>query len=175
MTVSDFIKTVFLQEYKTVIQHPYVAFSLIFNSIELLGKCLNDDSDFDSGKPGVNFKKAIKELFDSKYHDLHLFDPMRNGFAHTFRPKKNRKIRLKSRSELETLNLNIPNLANTSDGQQILFIEDFYEDFSNACNKIIDKIKSGEIQHPKLHKPFLEFKSYELSVDNGEVVFVLNS
>lgn len=168
MTVSEFINLVFLKQYKDVLMHPYIAFSLIFTGIEFLGKCLDEANEFDFYKKGLpedHFNLALSNFFPPKYSNLDLFKYQRNGFAHLVRPKNGTKIKLGERKNIsdETLRFKIPNLTLTTDEEfRVLFIEDFYEDFSNACQMLLKKIENRELNHPKLHGVFLEIKEYHI-------------
>ncbi len=146
-TISDFIRGTFLGTYRQITQqHHYTAFILIFGGIELLGKCLDDSVEFETYNrfnPSGFFKKGLT-LFGADYQDLNLYKFCRNGFAHSVKPNTGAKIGLAKKPEGST----IRNLAKIRGvDKKVLFIEDFYNDFANACNIVLQKIESGELKH----------------------------
>jgi hypothetical protein len=154
MTPKEFINQVFLAEYAQIVpEHAYISFALIGIGIEFLGACL-DSSPFDqTGLSGNRVRSALQSLFPGKYHSFidELAADLRNGFAHQFRP--GRKLELSRRSEGQSNKWQ--HLGTTSDGRLCLFIEDFYDDFANACRVVINKIDAGQLQHSKLAAVYL--------------------
>ena len=138
MNVEDFIKNVLIKEIGDIkSNHPFLAFNLICSGIEFLGKCLKFDyiNEFDDGNS--YFKKAIKELFPEKYQRLEnvLWDDLRNGMIHILLPKS--KIGLSEKSHDKTNLVSRQNHPYEQNSQHILFIEYFYDDFTEACNKVM--------------------------------------
>jgi hypothetical protein len=163
MKIDEFIEDIFIGEYGQIVKHhKYISFMLIFNSIELLGKCLDDKNEFEYDAPGYYkncFETAIYKLFDKKYHNLRLVLYCRNGFAHMGKPKKYTKIKLSQRNGKKCKHPASIKGSNIS----VLFAEDFYEDFKTACEKIIIKIRNNEFSHKKFKEDFLPVKkNYEL-------------
>lgn len=160
MNVKEFIKKVFLDEYKRLIydyRFHYISFSLIALGIEFLGACL-DEHDFSTTKhSGKRFRNAITELFPLQYQRFNnkgnpydLCNNLRNVFAHQFRPGP--RIGLTHRDEsikYGTRHLQIQG------NQLILVAEDLYEDFESACKEIIRRIDNKLIEHPKVYSSYL--------------------
>jgi hypothetical protein len=158
MNVKQFINQVFLNEYRRLIYDygfHYISFSLIALGIELLGACL-DEHDFGKrNESSRRFRRAIENLFPPEYQrfnsgDYDLCTNLRNGFAHQFRPGS--MVGLTHRDEsrrLGTKHLQIHN------DKLVLVSEDLYEDFVDACKKVVRRIDNGVIPHPKVYSSFL--------------------
>lgn len=159
MNVKEFINQVFLNEYRRLIHDygfHYISFSLVALGIEFLGACI-DKHEFDKKwESRRRFKKAIKELFPPEYHpfinggDYDLYDNLRNGFAHQFRPGP--KVGLTHK--WESVQYGTEHLKKTH-GQLVLVSEDLYKDFEAACKKVIGKIDNRSIEHQKVYNSFL--------------------
>lgn len=151
---KDFIKSVLIDELGIMINnHPYISFITMGIGIEFLGKCLatkrNDWNE--SGHSRTDFENAIKTIPSlQKYepylktHDL--YSSFRCGLAHAISPKL--QISLSSKGELG-------HLIKHSGGQLNLKVEDFYNDFKQACDHIInmtfppkDKMSGDFLQVP---------------------------
>jgi hypothetical protein len=168
MKINEFIQMVLIDQIGEIVRiNDYLAFALIFNSIELLGSCF-DDKDFGYWKTGYYKKRftAALKYFPSEYHKLDLCDFGRNGFAHTFKPDLKSKISLSKRSGHNYLDENgneWPNLSKIQNSKKrILFIEDFYEDFKNVCLEIIKQIGNGTLKHSKFQNDFLPIQKNKL-------------
>jgi hypothetical protein len=145
--------------------YPYFSFALIFTSIELLGKCLDDTVEFEyyhNQKPSKFFDEGLK-LFPSTYQNLGLYKYCRNGFAHGLKPQKDTLITLAERRNLTSNEANAPNLcAIKGSTKKVLFIENFYDDFEKACQIVISKIDNGDLKHPKVTSTYLPITQIEL-------------
>ena len=160
MNVKEFITQVFLNEYKRLIyehEFHYISFSLIALGIEFLGACIDEHDFGQRGRSEKRFRRALTELFPSEYQRFNrrndrydLYDNLRNGFAHQFRPGS--MVGLTHRAE--SAQYGTEHLQ-TDNGQLILISEDLYEDFETACEKVIRRINSHSIEHPKVYSSFL--------------------
>ena len=106
-------------------ERPYHAFPLLAIIIELLGKCLNENQDwqhFEHG--GGDFKKALECDSLKKYInlDFSLYDVLRCGMAHAFMPKERIKLTPDNND-----------LANN-----IIGCKELYEDIITAWNSIVN-------------------------------------
>jgi len=162
ISVSEFIQWTLIDSYKGIAENnSYIGFILISGGIEFLGKCLDDNVEFDYYKTGLtHFDDAIKALFtDTNYRTTAFRDNVRNGFAHALRLKKKSNMGLASR--LRDLNdderkKNPKNFCSVKNSKKkILFIEDYYDDFKIACEEVLRKIKNNELKHPKITQPFI--------------------
>jgi hypothetical protein len=149
LTPKQFIQNVLIEEMKDMVfRHPFLAFSLISQGVEFLGKCLNEEKDWHTQPKNVKDFELGKMLLvniDERYKHVNLRDELRNGFAHSLSPKN--KIAL---SEVKSGN---KHFSLNKDGKIILVIEIFYRDFVEACQKIIRTEFSEE---NKVNKPFLD-------------------
>jgi|ERR1700757_271936 len=155
MYPKDFIQNVLIGEIAVLSEtNPYITFALMAIGIEFLGKCLDtNEHDWNKGKSKVNFEKAINTL-DSlekyrKYlpsNQYGLWDSLRNGFAHSFVPKKQLGLSSKGEAEhvLEYTQNNIRKLN--------LKCEDLYIDFKGACIEVIGMNFASD---NKMMKPLL--------------------
>lgn len=138
MLPKQFIKGVFVDELgKLKDTNPYIAFAIMAIGIEFLGKCLDKETQNwnISGKSKIHFELAVNSLKSleiyRKYIKSHdLWDSLRNGFAHSFVPKY--KLSLSSKDEA-------PHFYLKNGGLTVnLRCEDFYKDFRNACDEVIN-------------------------------------
>jgi hypothetical protein len=123
----------------------FMAFAMMANSIEFLGKCLDPNKkEWDSPNVGNDFKKAIDELEAFKnYRSMNLYNNLRNGFAHFLAPK----FPITLSNGRKSFHLAIDNSKTN------INCEDFYDDFKNACYKIINM--SFFDPNDKMNKSFL--------------------
>jgi len=153
LTITDFIEKELIKNIGEIkVKYPFIAFSLIFLGIELIGKCLCPEESFLKGKGRDAFNLCIKthmkkyEKFIGTEHDM--YTNIRNGFAHSFRQKGKFAFTEKGSQD--------KNLARLNNGEIVLHIDDFYKDFIIACNLIINDIKNGILHNPKFNQPFLK-------------------
>lgn len=154
MMPKEFIEQVLIREIGELHEdHPYIAFAIMAIGIEFLGKCLNEFDDWnESRRSRKDFELAIDELDSFKnYRPLlsshNLWDSLRNGFAHSFVPKKT--LSLSSKDEAMHFSTIYHNKIN-------LKCEDFYNDFRNACEEVINMVA---FQNNKMNKSLLEIPS----------------
>jgi len=159
LNTKEFIKTVYVNELSRMIpDFPYISFLVIGVGIELLGKCV------DSGLATWNtpsrskcyFEKAIKEINSlSKYRQYltshKLYVAFRCGLAHSSKPDY--MVTLSSKQELAHLI--------ERNGRINLKIEDFYNDFKNACLEVVEQSypASDKMNQPFLSVPGPQFNS----------------
>jgi hypothetical protein len=155
MTVKEFINQVFLTEYKKLVHSGfhYISFALMGLGVEFLGACI-DRHDF--GKRGLSkqrFAQAIRSLFPQKYHAhaSSLYDDLRSGFAHQFRPG----LKFVLTHRVESVREGTTHLGSFNK-QVVLISEDFYEDFERACGQVIAMIDNHSVTHRKLTRAFLK-------------------
>jgi|LauGreDrversion4_2_1035121.scaffolds.fasta_scaffold59572_2 hypothetical protein len=131
---KQFIKLVFIEELGDLSnKNHYISFAIMATGIEFLGKCLDKSAGHwnVSGRSRTNFLEAINSLNSlSKYkpYDAILYSDLRCGFSHSFVPKS--KLTLSSKDECPHMQENA--------GRLNLKCEEFYIDFKNACQEIID-------------------------------------
>jgi len=171
ITVSEFIQGTLIGAYKEIAwTNSYIGFILISGGIEFLGKCLDDNVEFDYWDRNLrHFDKAIIELFDNtNYQSSDFRANVRNGFAHALKHKKDSNIGLASRERDlsdEERSKNPGNFCNVKGStKKIVFIEDFYFDYKKACEKVLEKIKNGELTHSKITEPFIIVSNDELDI-----------
>lgn len=164
---KEYIRQVLIGEIGDVVNHhKWLSFGLITAGIEFLGKCL-DVADLDMHKEGFSgrdFRKAVDQLFPAEYkqyNDLEntktftydLYTELRCGLNHSTLPKA--KIALSERVHHKQLYISVDKSLSAeiyakkhltvNGGVLILIAEDFFEDFKNACESVIKKLESGEI------------------------------
>jgi hypothetical protein len=154
MNPKEFIKTVFVDELKSLIDtKPYISFMIISIGIEYLGKCINKEiSNWQQeGKSKKNFEKAILEIPSLKKYSIYLekykfYDSFRCGLVHAASPK----FQITFSREGQT------NHLEENNKQLNLKIEDFFKDFEDACNYVIELEFSHE---DKMNQGFLSIPS----------------
>jgi hypothetical protein len=138
----------------------YLSFGVIAQGIEFLGACL-DELDWDAKNQGESrFNKAIKELFKSSNNEYikytsstsghYLYEGLRCGLIHMMRPQKS--IWLTHREE--SLKDGTSHLGK-KDEKLFLVVEDLYDDFKKACEKIIYKIEHNKITNTKIKDSYI--------------------
>ena len=154
---KSFIKIVFIDELEKLSRtNHFLAFSIMANAIEFLGKCLDSGcKKWDkNGMSKVHFVSALDKLVSfNKYrqYKFSLYKDLRCGFAHSFVPMG--KITLSSKNERANLD--------NSHGKINLKCEDFYDDFKNACLEIISM--DFKDTDDKMNLPFLQLPDSSLN------------
>jgi hypothetical protein len=155
VTVKEFINQVFLDEYNRIVNQGfhYISFALVGLGIEFLGGCL-DPYDFGETRLSkARFTNALKMLFPQGYqqHSNALYEDLRSALAHQFRPGSRFWLTHSEESQRE----NTQHLG-AFKGGTVLIAENFYQDFSDACKKVIEMIDKGTLTHPKSSGQFLK-------------------
>ena len=154
MTVKEFINQVFLSEYRKLVDQGfhYISFALVALGIEFLGACLDPYDFAEKGLSEKRFIQAIRELFPQQYqeHRKALYEDLRCGFAHQFRPRLRFVLTHREESKRENTQ-HVGPFRNAT----VLVAEQFYLDFEEACKEVISRIDRSALAHPKLFKPFL--------------------
>ena len=140
ISAKEYIQNVLIAEIGLLKKdHPYFAFFLIAAGIEFLGKAILNIPWHDKHNPPYAFKTAINKLPGLRLYtpiDSILYKDLRCGLLHANLPGK--EILLGSGASVESLN----------ERPIQLFIENFYENFVEACNCVIKKIDNGDIKPP---------------------------
>ncbi len=136
----DFIKTISddLNELSQVrdergwIRFRYHLFILIAIGIEMLGAALDDEGWHEPKLSGKRFNSALEQIMSlQKYLDTDLFNQLRCGMAHVYLPRAGLGINTKEEGG-EHLEI--------KSGVRILHVEDLLEDFTSACDEVIQNI-----------------------------------
>ena len=130
MNVREYIEQFLIKEIGELVEnHPFQAFTLMATGIEFLGKCLNENEWDTPSQGSSDFNSAIEKLDHLvKYKEIkNLYDKLRCGLAHLCVPKAGIEL-CPNHNELKTYPI-------------ILGCRDFYEDFKEACNEIINDPK----------------------------------
>lgn len=142
---KQFIKKVLINNISDLVSNEYywLSFTLMAIGIEFLGKCIDiNQKDWNKGKSKDNFERAINNLeaFNTyrpylKKYGYNIWDSYRNGFAHSFVPK--RLITLSSGKNGMT---HFKEYKDEKGNSKLNFkCEILYNDFKNACNEVIKK------------------------------------
>ena len=121
VSVKDFIDEYLINEIGEIKEkYPYHAFLLMAVGIEFLGRYLSGYSWEQKGVSETAFNNAILELFPKgKYDNFDLFHNLRCGLAHSLLMQGN--LTLSDKKSEGSINC-----------------DEFYDDFVEACNKIIE-------------------------------------
>ena len=158
---KDFIKEVLIKEIGDIAnKHAYLSFTLICCGIEFLGKCLDTQvEDFNEYKQnsGEQFKCAIIKLFPNKYHDhcQLLWQGLRNGLVHANTPKSQIGLFSKNDEIYYKILYEQHPVFDKKEDKLIIGVEYFYDDFVEACKKILEM----EFSADKMNKPLLKTPS----------------
>jgi hypothetical protein len=156
MKILDFIQNILIDEFKKILQtqgQHYLSFSLICQGIEFLGACLDTEPFSAKGLSAARFRRAIYDLFPISYRQFNqgsgrpfdLYDHLHCGLLHAILPEF--PIELIQRSEKETLNashLEVKEIRGTH--KLVLAVEDLFEDYENACQEIIARVRDGRLK-----------------------------
>lgn len=146
----------------TIDEQHYLGFGVIACATEFLGAC-TDSQPFDkSGLSEKRFNSAIKNHFDSKYHQYlprssphNLYKHLRCGMAHIIRPQGHVAFTTRAESVTDgTKHLAV----HQPTGKLILISESFLEDFENAARDVKAKMSTGTFSK-KLTDPYLPISS----------------
>jgi hypothetical protein len=166
VTLTDTIKSLLLGELKSIIyKHSgsaYIKFLNLAIGIEYLGACL-DHHPFDKDKESENrFNEALKKLFDKKYakfakkgSDIYFFEDFRCPFVHQLRPGKKIVLTHREESKKEGTKHLIP----LGTGELVFVLEDFFDDFEEAANRLIRQFEEGKITNTKGDNGFIKLVS----------------
>jgi hypothetical protein len=149
----SFISQVLVDEIGSIsVSNVYLSFVLISIGIEFLGKCIDDEtSDWNAGgKSEKHFNLAISKLMP-KYRPYNLYKLLRCGLSHSLAPQEGLSL---SENKNNTIHLSIK-----SDGTLILNIENFYNDFKDACKIVLNNIDKNVYKNKKIYQPFLVRKN----------------
>ncbi|MBK7182139.1 MAG: hypothetical protein IPI30_10790 [Saprospiraceae bacterium] len=155
------IEKVLIQEIRSIVYDhkgpAYVKFVLLAVGIEFLGACV-DESPFDKKNSEKRFNSALMKLFKNIYHkyakknsNVYFYEQFRCSFVHQFKPGPDIVITHREESKRE----GTTHLMNISNGQLVIVLEDFYDDFENACKKFIRYSNEGKITNKKPEMDFL--------------------
>lgn len=150
MSLERFIKEVLVGEVAEIKDnHPYLAFSLVGECIEFLGKIISDASWGKVGNSEKNFIEALKK-FDAlkKYYNSEetnsegkeynsLYRTVRCGFCHGLRPST---IDVDKNMYECYLGEYGDKHYSKEESKKILYfnINQLYDDFVSACNELIE-------------------------------------
>lgn len=161
MLTKDFIKGTLIDTIESMTmkedgyaKYPYVGFSLVCQSIEIIGGCFDEYDWEDRNLSELRFRLAIKKFFPDKYqkyinknNKIDLYQNLRCPMVHQMRPGK--FIGLSERvheSKFGQKNLHLT----IQDKKLILIYEDFFRDFKNACEKLLEMIENKNLQSDKV-------------------------
>ena len=168
LTTGEVVREIFLKEMKSVVYDhkgsAYIKFINLAVGIEYLGACL-DTHEFTKKNESENrFNSALKKLFPKKYkpfsnsnHKFYLFECFRCPFVHQLRPGKNVVVTHREESKKERTT----HLKTSGNGHFVLVLEDFFDDFERACQKLFDLEKKGKLPSLKMKKDYLKLISIE--------------
>ncbi|MCF7796089.1 hypothetical protein K9M42_03265 [Patescibacteria group bacterium] len=168
MTTKEFIEKKLIPELEDIVcRHKYFSFALIAAGIEFLGKCLDNVNDWnEKGLSETHFNYAIDILFNKNFKKANkkynFYKELRCGFAHSFRPME--LILLTNKKEAkEHKNYHLKE----ENGRVYIVIEDFYEDFKKACEKIISKDNINKMDEFFLNTPEDDYDNKNIELMNN--------
>jgi len=155
MNVSDFIQKVLIEEFKEIQKHEgyhYISFSLLCQGIEFLGACLDSDAFSNKGLSAARFRRAICDLFPISYQEFNrgsgkpfdLCENLRCALFHII--LSGSPLELIRRSERVKFNGNHLEVKEIRGMDRlILVLEDLFDDYEEACQEIIARIRDGRL------------------------------
>jgi len=161
VNVKEFIEKFFLRDFKRLIYEcgfEYLPFLSIATGIEFLGSCLDSYEWEERRLSQKRFKQAIKELFPENYRRLdNDLWKLRCGFTHQCRPDRKFLLGTKKATARDNLlNLEESDEQNKKgEHMRALILEDFYEDFSNACIRLFQESERNSSIRERLAEEYL--------------------
>jgi hypothetical protein len=155
MKVLGFIQKVLIDELREVQQeegHDYISFTLICQGIEFLGACLDSEPFSAKGLGAARFRRAICDLFPTSYHPFNqgsgklfdLYENLRCSLLRAILPGL--RFELIRRSEKEKFNANHLEIKEIRGIDRLVLVsEDLFDDYEEACQKIIARIRDGRL------------------------------
>ena len=154
MKLQNFIDQTLINGFKSIQQdpgnHKYLSFGLIAQGIEFLGSLIDGNEIEKAGLSRERFDSALKEFFDSKYHeyavkenDFNLYSNLRCGMLHIIIPTKNIALGEVKYDDIR----NHLKILQFKDGikRLLLIAEEFYNDFKNACESVIRMLEDHSL------------------------------
>ena len=175
MNPKDFINTVFVHETGDLANsHHYIAFMVMGMGIEFLGRCLDSAAEewHEEMVSRKRFEEAVNKLKAlEKYRELigkntpfDLYGSLRCGLVHSGAPKY--EITLSSKGEMG-------HMVKHTDGNRInLRCEDFYVDFKQACEEVINHNFPDK---DKMNKSFLSVPDYPMDASQQQTAVTESS
>ncbi len=153
-SMQDHIQSV-IDELKDIVDnHPFHAFALLAIVIEVLGKCLNSNPDWQHFEPkGIDFNKAMTDYKSlNKYLALKsLYGTLRCGMAHALLPKEGIQL-VPDRNDF---------------GNNTIGCKELYEDIVAA----FEEIKDGKISPRKdMCKSVLQIHDQESGATPSNII-----
>jgi len=141
--MKDKVREVVIGEMSAVMQGPgalNMKFALIAMCIEYLGSCTDRQHSKATGRSEKRFNAGINRFFPHRYHHFtrpgaipNLFLDFRCPMIHQFSAGKG--IVLSNRAEAEVSGCK--HLTYSPEGNLVLVVEDFFEDLTQAAEKLI--------------------------------------
>jgi len=166
LSVIESIKAIQINEFGSIIlEHKGSAFAkflLLAVGIEYLGACLDELPFNEPNESEKRFNRAIRKLFDKKYHKhanksaiVYLYKDFRCCFVHRIKPGKSIVISHLDESKRERTK----HLEHVVGGPLVLVLEDFYNDYEKACNRLIRGYENGKYTNKKGDQEYLQYTS----------------
>ncbi len=164
LSTEESVDSIFLREMKEIIYGykgaSYIKFLNLAVGIEYLGACL-DQHEFNSeGHSEDRFNNALKKLFPKKYKkhansnaDVYLYEKFRCAFIHQLRPGNNIVVTHRDESNRE----GTTHLKSSESGYFVLILEDFFDDFEQACNKLYRLKENGKLPTNKMSQDYIMY------------------
>ncbi len=154
--VDDFIEKQIIPFHKNIYtKNEFLSFGIICSGIEFLGKCLDDENDFDYSDSENYFKQALQELLPeywkkSSQNGISLYKSLRCGLIHSVRPGDRIWLRDKNSAIHPHLSIRNNNLH--------IIIDNLVVNFEEAGMEIVKRIRQGGIyKHSKFYTPFVAY------------------
>lgn len=158
-TIAKFMEDTLIREIGEIQQGPgkfvYLSFGLISQGIEFLGSLVDED-EFKDGYSRKRFDLALKKFFPKKYSEftgtkdepkegISLYTELRCGLLHIVIPKG--RIVLgehKNQGHKKHLEIYIFIDGKGNESRKLfLSAEDLYENYKDACEMVVEKLKNG--------------------------------
>lgn len=175
MLTKEFINGVFATEIQQmtigkdgIAVHPFIGFSLVCQSIEVLGACFDEYDWENRNLSELRFRLAISKLFDPQYQIFNsrkskydLYKNLRCPMIHQMRPGM--FVRLSERKHEIEAGVKNTHLS-IQKGALLLIYEDLFDDFKNACQRLVMMIEKRELKAEKVYEHNISVPKDNLSL-----------
>lgn len=154
LSAKEFIQKVFIDETGKLVNDGFYhfAFVIMAQGLETLGGFLDSKPLKAREQSKLRFSHAMNRLMPKQYAALNnnhrLYDQLRASLAHTFTTSRQVFLTSKSDSVLGKKHLQ------EIDSKLILVVEDFYQDFKKACERLMDGMEKGNVTDKKTNTEF---------------------
>ncbi len=154
LSAKEFIQKALIKEIAKLINHEsyHFAFVIMVQGLETLGGFLDNKPLKAKDQSKLRFSHAINRLMPQEYAKFNnnhvLYNMLRASLAHTLTTSRLVFLTTKNHAGYGEKHLQ------KIDDKLILVCEDFYDDFTKACKRLVEAMDKGIISAKKINSEF---------------------